>query len=402
MSTPRRPLSRRQLLVGALATVGAAGCAPNGGTTTAGTGAVTTTSAGATGSTAGAAPVTSPVTLYSGADTNIRQLWQGALIPAFQKAFPQYPVKFVFSEHGTNDTQEYARLGASIATRKAPPADLFDTGFVNTAATAGQLAPVTAAQVPNIAKVQAPLLTPVDGAAIPYRGSSVLLAYDSTKVTNPPKTLAELLDWIRAHPGKFTYNSPSTGGSGQAFVATVLDSALPAPARATLTAKADATAEKGWDAGFATLRGLNGVVYQHVYPNGNQAVLDLLGKGQIWIAPVWSDQYLTAVGNGQLKASVKVTQISGPSFTGGAAYLGIPKNSRNVAGAAALANFVLEPAQQAAIVTTIAGFPAVPVATLPKATQAKLVGTDANNLRAGYSAGASEDLSRLWQAKVPG
>jgi len=63
---------------------------------------------------------------------------------------------------------------------------------------------------------------------------------------------------------------------------------------------------------------------------------------------------------------------------------------------------VLEPAQQAAIVTTIAGFPAVPVATLPKATQAKLVGTDANNLRAGYSAGASEDLSRLWQAKVPG
>ena len=63
---------------------------------------------------------------------------------------------------------------------------------------------------------------------------------------------------------------------------------------------------------------------------------------------------------------------------------------------------MLEPAQQAEIVTVIAGFPAVPVTKLPQAAQKILVGTDANNLRSGLSSDAGDDLSRLWQSKVPG
>src|SRR5690606_39701842 len=50
--------------------------------------------------------------------------------------------------------------------------------------------------------------------------------YDSTTVTDPPETLDDLLTWIEDHPGEFAYNSPSTGGSGGAFVTTVLDSYL--------------------------------------------------------------------------------------------------------------------------------------------------------------------------------
>ncbi len=411
------PVTRRNVLLGAVALAGAAGCAPNGSTSTssgdagslgpspaAGSGS---SSAQPTSSSGGSSPAeTAAVTLYSGADTNIQQLWQKSLIPAFMDKFPQYPVKFVFSEHGTNDTQESARLAASIKTGNSPPADIFDTGFVTTAASGGQLVDVSADNVSNLADVKAPLLTPVKGAAVPYRGSSVLLAYNSKAVTDPPKTLADLLAWIKAHPGKFAYNSPSTGGSGGAFVATVLDSTTPQAARETLTSAADPAAlkaaEQSWDPGWAILHGLNKYVYQHVYPNGNQAVLELLGKGQIDIAPVWSDQYLTAVANHQLGPQIKVTQISDPSFTGGAAYLGIPKNSTNKPGALALANFVLEPAQQAAIVTTIAGFPAIPVSMLPKSAQARLVGADANNLRPGFSSEAGNDMNRLWQSKVPG
>ena len=67
---------------------------------------------------------------------------------------------------------------------------------------------------------------PVKGAAIPYRGSSVVLAYNSDHVKSPPKTLGALLDWIRANPGKFTYNSPNSGGSGYSFAETVVDSLL--------------------------------------------------------------------------------------------------------------------------------------------------------------------------------
>lgn len=419
LGTVSRSLSRRDLGRGALAAGAllAAGCSGNGSTSTSGGGLTTDSatpsasaggSAPAASSTGGASTSSAPVasssfTLYAGADTNIQTLWSSSLIPGFQKAFPQYQVKFIFSEHGTNDDQEYARLGASIKTGSKPPTDMIaDSGFTNTAATAGQLLAVSAANIPNLANVQKPLLAPVDGRAIPYRGSAVLLAYDSTKVTSVPKTLDDLIAWIKANPGKFTYNSPSTGGSGGAFVETVVDRYTSPANLAKLIAGADTAAEADWDKGFAVMRSLNNDVYQHVYPNGNQAVLDLLGKGQIWMAPVWSDQFLSAVSAGQLGKQIKVTQISNPSFTGGAAYLGIPKNTTNAAGALALANYVLEPAQQAVIVATIAGFPAVPVTSLPAAVQKKLAGTDANNLRSGLSSTAGDDLSRLWQSKVPG
>lgn len=406
----RRSLGRSALAAGMLLT---GACAGNGSASTAG-GSLTTDSAAPAATAGGAAAPSasaaaggagpgSSLTLYAGADTNIQTLWSSSLIPGFEKAFPQYQVKFVFSEHGSNDDQEYARLGASIKTHSRPPADMIaDSGFTNTAATAGQFIPVTSGNVPNLAGVQKPLLAPVNGRAIPYRGSAVLLAYDSTKVTAVPRTLDQVLAWIRANPGRFTYNSPSTGGSGGAFVETVVDR-YTSPANLTkLIAGPDSAAEKDWDKGLGVLHDLNSSVYQHVYPNGNQAVLDLLGKGQIWMAPVWSDQFLSAVSAGQLGKQIKVTQISDPSFTGGAAYLGIPTNTGNMQAALALANYVLEPAQQAVIVTTIAGFPAVPVRTLPAAVQSRLAGTDANTLRAGLSSGAGDDLSRMWQSTVPG
>lgn len=387
-------LSRRRLLVATLSAVGSAGlagCAANGD--------ASTTPGGASSSSGAAA--SKKVTLYCGADTNVQALWQKTLIPGFAKAHPEFPIDFIFSEHGTNDPQEQARLAASAQTGSPAPADVFDTGFVVSAAAAGQLVSISAKNVPQVGKVQKGLLIPVDGKAVPYRGSAVLLAYDSSTVTTPPKTLADLLSWIKANPGRFTYNSPSTGGSGQAFVATVLDSMIEPAQRKTLTTKADPGAEQGWDAGLAALRELDASIYQGVYPNGNQAVLDLLGKGQISMAPVWSDMYLSAVANDQLGKNIKVTQISEPSFTGGAAYLGIAKNATNIDGALALANFVLQPEQQAAIVTGIGGFPAIAVDSLPAQAKAKLAGTDPNRLRAGYSAEASNDLNRLWQQKVP-
>jgi len=398
----------------------AGGCSANGSTSTTGgsltsvssgpSGAAEATSPGSGGSApagaaspAGAAGASSTLTVYAGADTNVQTLWTSSIFPGFQKAFPQYRISFVFSEHGANDDQEYARLGASIKTGSKPPADLIaDSGFTNTAATAGQFIAVSPGNVPNLAKVQQPLLGPVNGRAVPYRGSAVLLAYDSTKVTKVPRTLDDVLAWIRANPGRFTYNTPSSGGSGGSFVETVVDRYTSPTHLSTLIAGADPTAEKDWDRGLSVLHGLNSSVYQHVYPNGNQAVLDLLGKGQIWMAPVWSDQFLSAVSAGQLGRQVKATQISGPSFTGGAAYLGIPTNSTNPEAALALADFVLRPAQQAMIVKTIAGFPAVPVTTLPAAVQRELAGTDANHLRSGLSSPAGDDLSRLWQSRVPG
>jgi putative spermidine/putrescine transport system substrate-binding protein len=341
------------------------------------------------------------INLYASGDVNVQSLYQDHLIPGFEKANPGIKVKLIFSEHGTDDTATLARIGAAVKQRKWSGFDLVDAGLVTTLATDGLTQPVTKATAPNLKLVDQSLLTPVKGAAIPYRGSSVVLAYDSTNVASPPKTLSALLAWIKAHPGKFTYNTPASGGSGYSFAETVVDSTLPANVITQMDQGYPAQLESQWSQGFQILHGLNSSIYQGVYPNGNQAVLDLLAKGQIWMAPVWSDQSLTALKNGQLPKTIKLTQVASPSFTGGAAYLGVPKTAKNKTDVYKFVNYILSAPAQTTIINVMSGFPALPLKYLPKAVQNQFADVAANTLRPTFSQKTGSDFKAAWQQQVP-
>lgn len=341
------------------------------------------------------------INLYASGDVNVQSLYQQYLIPGFEKANKGIKVNLIFSEHGQNDTTTLARIGAAVKQRKWPGIDIVDAGLVTTLAIDGLTQPVTKATAPNIKNVDQKLLVPVHGAAIPYRGSSVVLAYDSKNVPNPPRTLSALLAWIKAHPGKFTYNSPNTGGSGYSFAETVVDQFIPKNVLTQMDNGYVPNQEGVWKQGLDVLHSLNQYVYQGVYPNGNQAVLDLLAKGQIWVAPVWSDQSLTALKTGQLPASIHLLQISNPSFTGGAAYLGVPKSARNKVDVYKFVNYVLSPAAQTQIINVMSGFPAIPLKLMPKAIQNKFADVSANSLRPTFSQKQSSDFKAQWQQTVP-
>lgn len=47
--------------------------------------------------------------------------------------------------------------------------------------------------------------TTTDGLEAPYEQAQFVFAYDSARIAAPPASFAELLDWIREHPGRFTY-----------------------------------------------------------------------------------------------------------------------------------------------------------------------------------------------------
>jgi putative spermidine/putrescine transport system substrate-binding protein len=344
---------------------------------------------------------TTTINLYASGDVNVQSLWQDNLIPGFEKANKGIKVKLIFSEHGTTDGTTLARIGAAVKQRKWSGIDLVDGGLVTTLAIDGLNQPVKKATVANLAKVNKDLLVPVKGNAIPYRGSSVVLAYDSSKVSSPPKTLAALLNWIRQNPGKFTYNSPNSGGSGYSFVETVLDSTIPQNVLTQMVNGYDTSLESNWKTGLDTLKGLNKYVYQGVYPNGNAAVLTMLGKGDIWVAPVWSDQALTALKTGQLGPNIKLTQISNPSFTGGAAYLAVPKTAKNKASVYKFVNYVLSPKAQQMIVDVMAGFPAIDIKYMGDSVKQKFEDVSANTLRQTYSTKMQNDLKAQWQQTVP-
>lgn len=55
----------------------------------------------------------------------------------------------------------------------------------------------------------------------PYTRTQFTLFYDSAKIPNPPTTMAELTQWIKDNPGRFTYPNPDVDFTGDAFLKTV-------------------------------------------------------------------------------------------------------------------------------------------------------------------------------------
>jgi putative spermidine/putrescine transport system substrate-binding protein len=354
------------------------------------------------GSSAKKADASTTIVVYASGDVNVQNLWQNNIIPNFEKTNKGIYVKFIFSEHGTDDGTTLARIGAAVKGRHWPGVDLVDGGLVTTMASAGLNQPVSKATAPNLKKVNSDLLVPVKGAAIPYRGSSVVLAYNTDHVKSAPKTLSGLLDWIRANSGKFTYNSPNSGGSGYSFAETVVDSLLTPAILKQMDQGYDTSIQSNWKQGLDLLHSLNKYMYGNgVYPNGNAAVLNLLAQGQIWMAPVWSDQALTALKSGQLGPNIKLTQIASPSFTGGAAYLAVPKTAKHKKVLYKFVNYILSPVAQQMIVDVMAGFPAIDVKYMGDAIKQKFQDVNANVLRPTYQTKMGNDFKAAWQQSVP-
>ncbi len=59
--------------------------------------------------------------------------------------------------------------------------------------------------------------TPVDGCEVPWSRVQFAFAHDTARTEEPPRSIPELLDWVRANPGRFTYPAPPDF-TGAAFV----------------------------------------------------------------------------------------------------------------------------------------------------------------------------------------
>ncbi|MEK6310706.1 MAG: extracellular solute-binding protein [Curtobacterium sp.] len=344
------------------------------------------------------------LTVFISGDTNVQDLWEKSLIPAFEKQHPKISVHTSIDLHGEHDAQTQANLATAVKAGKSVAYDLVDAGFVTTAGKAGLMAKVDEQGIPNLKDVPEATKQQGGDSAIPYRASSVLLAYDPKKVSDPPKTLDALLAWIKANPGEFAYNSPSSGGSGGSFVATVLAKYLTADEQETMQTTYDKSLESKWDKGFQTLKDLGPSTYQKgVYPNGNDQVVQLLGSGQIAMAPVWSDQFITSQKTGIIPKSIKAVQIEDPSFTGSASFLGIPATEPKAKKAAAeeLADFVLSTEGQQLVASAVSGYPVVPLDTLPKSVSEQFADADPSQLRLGFQSDFAADMNAAWDAKVP-
>ncbi len=49
---------------------------------------------------------------------------------------------------------------------------------------------------------------PVEGCEVPWSKAQFAFAYDTARTENPPKSIGELIEWVKANPGQFTYSAP--------------------------------------------------------------------------------------------------------------------------------------------------------------------------------------------------
>lgn len=357
---------------------------------------------GATGtSTAGGSKTT--INLYSSGSDNVRIAWD-AVLEAFKAKNPNIDVKLQFLSSGTGGQSNVDRLIAAVkAGQKETDMDVLETSDNDIARLESEgskdiLSPLSADQIPNIKNVQAK--SSVDGdRAMVFRGTTVLLAYNSDKVQNPPKTDEELYDWIKKNPGRFAYNDPTTGGSGDSFVVTALYNKLPADALKS----SDPKWKDQWKSGFDLLKELHPFMYKASgkvqYPAKNQGTIDLLASGEVDMIPAWADMILDQKSRGLLPKSIKLTQIT-PALTGGVQTVVIPSLSKNKEAAYKLLDFIASPEGQKIFVEKQKAIPVIDNAMLPKETIEMLSGLEVKEFRAYTIGKLNDEEKKMWQETI--
>lgn len=354
----------------------------------------------AEGASGGGSGSPTEISFYFSGSQNVQELWEH-LKEMYEQKQDKVKVKLVYIPSGQGEQATMNRIvAAKRAGKDSVDVDLYEAnGGSDMAADKkdGVFESLSEQQIPNLGLMNPANMKDLNYKAVPYRSSSVLLAYNSEKVPSPPKTLDDLYAWIHEHPGRFAYNDPATGGSGESFVLTTLYKSLPEDA----IHNQDPNIMKEWDKGFEQLKALGKDMYQKgVYPKKNQGTLDLLANGEVDMIPAWSDMALEQINKKLLPETTKLAQIE-PAFTGGPGLLTVPSMSKHKEAAYDFIDFVLSPEAQAEVVNEIYGFPGIEWSHMPSELQEKFKGVSVSYRSFNLGELESEAMKR-WQREVAG
>ena len=234
---------------------------------------------------------------------------------------------------------------------------------------------------------------------VPYRGTTVLLAYNSETVANPPTTAEELYQWIKDNPGRFAYNTPGSGGAGSSFVLTSVYNFMDESA---LTSTDEANVEQ-WDQGFELLKELHPYMYQSsgkvVHPNKNPGTLDLLANKEIDMTPAWADMVLSQQKQGTMPESIKLVQIE-PAFTGNTVCFGIPSIGAQNDAAYAFMDYMLSPEAQNIALDSMAAIPVIDFSLLDPELTKTISDLKIESFRVSAIGDLGTQLNEKWDAEI--
>lgn len=303
------------------------------------------------------------ISMYTASDANISDFWSNTVAPAFQAANSGVSVNVVIARDGGTDAVAQRAL-AALQSNTNPEMDFiesYDPNLPQGGIDAGLWVNMKEVGLSNYSKVNPNAMQSDFG--LPWRGSQVLLAFDTTKLAlnDAPRTFPDLVAWIKANPGQFVYNRPDKGGSGANFVRrAIFEANGKDPSKFTVDNFASSDHDAMLNGGFEILKDIAPSIYENgSYTSGNTASVQLLAQGAVTMTPVWSDQVLQAIGQGVLPDTTGLVQLSDLALCGGFSMCVVAANGENKDLALKLADFLLTTEMQDKVISEIGGFPGV-------------------------------------------
>jgi putative thiamine transport system substrate-binding protein len=188
---------------------------------------------------------------------------------------------------------------------------------------------------------------PVDGLEAPWGMAQLTFYADSARVPQPPRSMAELLEWAKKNPGRFTYPKPPAF-HGTTFLKQVLAETtsdrkpLYTPYNAEVFARVTAPLWSALDA-----------LHPHLwkqgkqFPANNTVMRQMLADGELAISLTFNpNEVANQIAAKTLPATVMPYQHAAGTI-GNTHFLAVPFNARAKEGAQVAANFFLSPSAQA-------------------------------------------------------
>jgi putative thiamine transport system substrate-binding protein len=188
---------------------------------------------------------------------------------------------------------------------------------------------------------------PTDGLEAPWGMAQFVFLYDTAAVSTPPRSIPALLEWIKAHPGRFTYPAPPDF-LGSTFLKHVL---------AELTDRPEALQGPVDQADFAAVTAPLWAWLEDArphlwrkgasYPLSGPALQQLLDDGEVDFSLAFNPaEASAAITAGRLPETVRTFVLEGGTI-GNTHFVAIPFNAAHPAGAMVVADFLMSPEAQA-------------------------------------------------------
>jgi putative thiamine transport system substrate-binding protein len=188
---------------------------------------------------------------------------------------------------------------------------------------------------------------PTDGLEAPWGMAQFVFLGDTAVVADPPRSIPALLDWAKAHPGRFTYPAPPDF-IGSTFLKQVLIELAPDPdvlERPVATADFAAVTAPLW----GWLEAIRPYLWRKgaTFPASGPALHQLLDDGEVDLSMAFNPAEASSLINaGRLPESVR-TFIFKAGTIGNTHFVAIPFDAAHKAGAMVVADFLMSPEAQA-------------------------------------------------------